>query len=242
MTANDDVRASSRRSVLKGAIGAVTGTGVLGSVVGTASAASRSRQIGGAPVDRVAGERYATMGTDPSAPTASLYGNFKCPYTRDFVLNHLPALVRDYVRPGTLTLRFRSLAYEPNPDDPSHGISPEYISEDDPDIARAALGTWNEEPGNYWGYFLDTFENQPSGGYSVGDLEALLKRYGVDHWERIGNYVANDRYEDALRDTQDAAAGHGVTATPTLVVEGDATYPHHGGNNADLYDWLDARL
>lgn len=242
MTSNDDT-SRSRRGVLKGAIGAVAGTGALSTVAaGDASAASRTRQVGGAPFRPVADARYATMGTDGDAPTATLYGNFKCPYTRNFVLNHLPALVRDYVRTGRLNLRYRSLAYEPDTSDPSHGILPEYISEDDPDIARTGLGAWNEEPGNYWAFFLSMFEKQPSGGYDVGELEDLMNRYGVRNWGQIGNYVAADRYEDALRDTQDAAGRRGVTATPTLVFEGASTYPHHGGGNGDLYDWLDGRL
>ena len=243
MTVDDDVTATSRRGVLTRAITAFASAGLLGAIAtGNASAAARTRQVSNAPFRAVADSRYATMGSDPDAPTATLYGNFKCPYTQDFALNHLPALVRDYVRSGKLNLRFRSLAYEPNTDNPSHGISPEYISEDDPDIARTGLGVWNEEPGNYWEYFRSMFRNRPSGGYSTDELEGLMKRYDVRNWNRIGEYVTADRYEDALRDTQDAAARHGVTATPTLVFEGDTTYPHHSQNNEDLYDWLDARL
>ena len=241
MRSNDDTDAS-RRTILKTAAAAVAGTGVLTAASGNVAAASQSEQIDDAPFAAVADARYATMGVDDDAPTATLYGNFKCPFTQDFVLNHLPEFVQDYVRTGRLNFRFRSLAYEPNLDNPSHGISPEYISEDDPDIARTGLGTWNEEPANYWEYFLNMFQNKPSGGYDNDELEALMERYDVRNWGLIGNYVANDRYEDALRDTQDDAARHGVTATPTLVFEGDATYPHHGDRNGDLYDWLDAHL
>ena len=241
MRSNDDTDAS-RRTVLKTAAAAIAGTGALTAATGSAAAASKSEQIGDAPYGAVEDARYATMGVDDDAPTATLYGNFKCPYTQNFVLDHLAALARDYVRTGRLNLRFRSLAYEPNPDNPSHGISPEYISEDDPDIARTGLGVWNEEPENYWQYFLDMFQNQPSGGYDNDDLEALMERYDVRNWGLIGNYVANDRYEDALRETQDDAADVGVTATPTLVMEGETTYPHHGEYNGDLYDWINAQL
>ena len=238
----DDAPSTGRRTFIRTAT-AIAGTGVLGAVAtGTVAAASKERHIADAPTVAVSGNRYATTGVDADAPTATVYGNFKCPYTQDFVLDHMAALVRDYVRTGYINLRFRSLAYEPDPSDTSHGISPEYISEDDPAIAKVGLGTWRREHYNYWNFFLNLFRDPPSGGYTAAELQDFAREMEVRNWGWMDWYASADFFDDRLRDTQSAAADYGVAWTPTMEFRGDTTSPHHGRYNNDLYDWLDARL
>jgi protein-disulfide isomerase len=48
----------------------------------------------------------------PQAPLTLIeYGDLQCPYCGDFARDTLPALVREYVRPGTLRIEFRGMAF-----------------------------------------------------------------------------------------------------------------------------------
>ncbi|WP_433630560.1 hypothetical protein [Halomicrococcus sp. NG-SE-24] len=86
------------------------------------------------------------MGTDKDNPTATLYGNFKCPYTQEFVRGgNLEAVLNEYVTSGDFNLRFRALVYQP-PGTSSHGSDYYYISDSDPLISQAALGVWDVSP------------------------------------------------------------------------------------------------
>ena len=230
----------SRRSLLRSAGIALTSTAVLGTAADGARAASPDETIAGAPVEAVSDWMYPTMGTSDDNPWATVYGNFKCPYTQEFVLTHLPALVEEYVAPGRLNFRFRSLVYEPDPDDPSHGSSYYYISESDPDIARSAYGVWEREPETYWQYFADLFQDQPSGATHADQLEDRMRESGVDDWEAVGDEVADDAHQYYLERTRRAAAGLGVEYTPTMEFMGDITPPHHGVS--DLFAFIDSRL
>lgn len=227
-----------RRKFLATAGTALAGTAL---AVGSASAARSSEEIvSEAPTRAVQNWMYPTMGRSDDNPYMTIYGNYKCPYTRDFVRNHLPAVVEEYVESDELNLRFRSLVYEPDPDDPSHGSSYYYISDSDPDIARSAYGVWNHEDENYWAYHWDLFEDQPSGHVTAEELKERMQTSSVRNWGKIRYEVIDDRYQYYLERTRRAAAGLGISWTPTAEFMGDLTPPHHGTD--DLFDWIDARL
>lgn len=178
------------------------------------------------------------MGTDNDNPGLTLYGNFKCPYTQRFVRNDFADLVKEYVEPGHLNVKFRSLVYEPDPSDPSHGSSLYFISNSDPDIARSAYGVWNWEDENYWSYFYSLFADLPSGRVTPRELQARMRDDGVRNWRRIRSEVADDEYQDKLEWTRDLAAELGVSGTPTVQMGRDLTSPNYGS----LSDWIDRRL
>lgn len=206
------------------------------------AAASRSPEeiISDAPTDPVSERTYPTMGTSDDNPDLTVYGNPKCPYTRDFVLNHLSEVVEEYVEPGELNVRFRALVYEPDPSNSSHGSSRYYISDSDPDIARSAYGVWNWEDENYWGYLYDLFADLPSGNVTPNELLERMRDSGVRNWGKIRYEVKDDEYQDYLERTRRAAADVGVSWTPTAEMGGDLTSPHH--STSGLFDWIDAHL
>ena len=222
-----------RRSFVK--MGAAAGAGLLG-LTGSASAADDS-VVDGAPV--VSSATYPTMGTDASNPTATVYGNFKCPYTQDFVLNNLDNVIRDFVETGRLNLQFRTVAYEPFPSNPSHGSSEWYISSSDPRISEASLGVWNVDPNDYWQYFLDMFQNQVSGYVTLGDLADRMAASGVEGVGAIRDRTAAGNYESEVVQSKQAARAANLQWTPWMEFEGDTVSPHHGYSG--LADWLDAR-
>ncbi len=195
--------------------------------------------VSGAPVPDTPGQyTYATMGHGGN-PTATLYGNFKCPYTKDFVLNNLEDVIREFVEPGRLDIRFRALAYEP-PGHSSHGSSYYFISDSDPLISESAMGAWTAEPNEYWAFFRNMFENRVSGNVSYSDMRVRMNRSDLEERDTAISWAKEGRYEDPVYQTRYAAGDDGVTYTPTFELNGDTTPPHH--DTHDILNWIENRL
>jgi len=161
---------------------------------------------------------YATMG-DGRGPTATVFGNWKCPYTQEFVLQHLPRIIEKYVRPGDLTIRFRALSYQNG--DP-------FLGADAPRAARAGLTVWHRDPDAFWRYFGTAFLNQPQERYEWATTEQLAEiatAAGVDETNEVALEIKDGAHADAVHETVDAAARAGVTTVPRVVVNGEVTAP-----------------
>lgn len=158
--------------------------------------------------------RYARLGSEDAPVTATLYGNWKCPYTQAFVLTQLPEYVERYVRPGSLALEFRSVAYMDG--DP-------FLGPDAPRAARSGLAVWDVDPDSYWQYFAYVFANQPQERHEWAQVD-LLARFaeaaGVRGVDRIARSVRTGVYGGEVDATASAAAGRGVTTVPRLVLDG----------------------
>jgi protein-disulfide isomerase len=207
--------------------GTTLGTALLS---GTAQGASAA-DIVDAPVDAVRDATYGTMATDPDAPTFTLYGNFKCPFTRDFILNYLPEVMTEYVEPGDLKVRYRSLVWDPQ----DH--SDYYISNSDDNIAQSALGVWTYEPENYWRYVYDLFENQPSGYWNHLRLADRMRSVGVRNWGKIRNDIPQQTFIPDLEETLQVSTAYDQPFTPRAVLGGEMENPRRG-----LFDWIESHI
>lgn len=160
---------------------------------------------------------YPTMGD--ADETVTLYGNWKCPYTRAFVRTQLPALVDDFVRPGDVSVRFRGVAYR--------GGDP-FLGPDAPRSTRAGLAVWETDPESFWTYFMYVFANQPQERYEWG-TPALLTRFAgaadVDEPAAIREAAAGDIYEDRLQRTVEQATEADIWSVPRVVSDERVTAP-----------------
>lgn len=162
---------------------------------------------------------YATMGRSDATATATVFGNWKCPYTRAFVLEHLPDVVDRYVRPGDLVVEFRALAYRS--DEP-------FLGPDAPRAARAGLGVWDVDPGSYWSYFGYVFGNQPPEAdewATTEHLSSFADAAGVEDTDALRRSIQGDEHASAVRSTTTAAAGLDVFTVPRVAVDGEVTAP-----------------
>ena len=223
---------STRRTFIKSVSAAAVGVGMMGT-------ASAEPSVGGAPVPDDTDLTYATMGTDADNPTATVFGNFKCPYTQNFVNNNLKDVIDEYVSTGQLNVEFRALALQP-PGTSSHGSSTYYISSSDPRISEVALSAWNEQPGDYWDFFEMMFDDLVSGTVTYSEMRNHLDSAGVgDRSEIIGNAKDGD-YNNAVERTADVAGNVGVSFTPTMELNGETTAPHHDTDS--LLDWIGSQI
>lgn len=180
---------------------------------------------------------YAEMGTAATNPTATLYGNFKCPYTRGFVDGNFQAIREEFVDTGALNIRYRDLAYHPtDPDEPYLLDAPQNEL-----ISQIGLGVWAIEPENYWQFFEYVFENQASIDWTdIDAMPTLLDDAGIRNWGKISIYVDANMYETPVHDTAGAARDAGVSFVPQLELGGDTVAPHH--DTSAVLDWIATRL
>ncbi|KZN23229.1 hypothetical protein A4G99_14350 [Haladaptatus sp. R4] len=217
-------------------------TGVLAAVgVGGAIPASAETAIPEAPVPNDTDElTYATMGTDPNNPTATVYGNFKCPFTQKFVREgNLEAVLNEYVTSGEMNIRFRALAYQP-PGTSSHGTSTYYISDSDPLISEAALSVWDVSPDDYWQFFDYMFSGLISGNVSFSEMKGRMQTADVSDRGTIIDRASSGRFDDTVEENRYDAGDYGVTFTPTMVLDGETIAPHHDTDT--LLNWIGGQL
>jgi protein-disulfide isomerase len=111
-----------RRLTRLGAVLAAAAVVVAVLVAVSASGSSKSAS-GAAPSGAVAGtsrttallagirQSGLTLGS-PNAPVRVVeFADLQCPFCRDYAVDTMPRLVRDYVRPGKVRMEFRSLAF-----------------------------------------------------------------------------------------------------------------------------------
>jgi protein-disulfide isomerase len=164
------------------------------------------------------GHEYATMGDDDASVTAKFYGAWKCPYTHDFVLNILPTLIEEYVKPGDVAIEFRAVAYEDG--EGFHGP-------DEPRAARAGLAVWNEDPKHYWTYFGTMFQNQnrTPGWATMETLARIAKESDVSNLSEITSQIEAGNYQSQIEKTMDQVHEIPISRVPRIVVGDTVTAP-----------------
>ncbi|WP_440991995.1 DsbA family protein [Haloarchaeobius baliensis] len=162
---------------------------------------------------------YAVMGDPSGAPTATVYGNWKCPFTAEFVVERLPTLVEEYVRTGDVAIEFRSLAY--------HEGEP-FLGADAPRATRFGLGVWEIDPDAFWQFFATVFARQPPERQEWAQTDRLVefaRAAGVDSAENLGESVENGAYSGPLRETVRSVQRLDLSAVPRVVIDSTVTAP-----------------
>ena len=231
-----------RRTFLLAGAAVVGGAGVVGTTLNgngnspsngnrNSGPSSETGTIGSAPVPSSPGDyRYAVTGTGDADATVTYFGSWKCPYCAQFSTGFLSTLVTDYVGPGKITLEFRNLTFidgEP------------FLGPDAPAAARAGLAVWNDDSESYWPYHEYVFRNQPpeSKRWATADkLTSFAQEAGVTDPSVIRTATRENKYEDTLRATSDAAAEAGVRGTPTLLVDGTTVSPFEEDRTRQLIE------
>lgn len=220
----------------------VTGSAAIASVAGAGSASASETTIAPSeiPVPDNTQMMYPTMGTSADNPTATIYGNFKCPFTQEFVNGNLHAIIEEYVLPGKLNIRFRQLAYEPNEGVQTHSQPGTFISPDDPFIGEGSLAVWDVSPENYWSYFFTMFSSLVSGSVTSDDLAERMEAAGVSNIDKITARLESGRYSDLVEKSTDTSRDLDVNNTPRFEVGGVIENPRHEVEN--ILDFVESNI
>lgn len=163
---------------------------------------------------------YATMSARADAPVATVYGSWKCPYTREFVRTLLPELVDEFVASGDVALEFRSVAYD--------GNEP-FLGEDAPRASRAGLAAWQVDPDSYWNYFEYVFANQPPEREEWAQPDVLARfasEAGVEPTDRFEDELTGSEYSDTVQEASTQFQELDADAVPRVVTEDAVTAPN----------------
>lgn len=142
----------------------------------------------------------------PDAPVTMIeYSEYLCPYCRNFVLETLPQIEKEYIDTGKVKLIFR--------DFPVHG---------QPAVAMAMVAECAADQGKFWEMHMFLWERSEEWSQSE-DLLATLQGYadelGLDS-EQFTSCLTEGTTVDRIIEDYNIGVQDGVSATPTFFVNG----------------------
>lgn len=177
------------------------------------------------PTDQVDG---FAMG-DPDAPVVvEVWEDFQCPYCQRFTYEIEPALVDTYVQNGDVLLVFRNLAFL---GDESHWAA-----------VAASLAADQNMFWPFHDYLFANFGGNESGSYHIDRLLEMGEAVGLDMEQfREGLELENarERWAEIEAVSRAEAYAQGISATPTVVVNG---VPLGSPDFATIADAVDIEL
>jgi protein-disulfide isomerase len=161
-------------------------------------AAATARLLRGIP------QKLNVLGNLKAPVTMIEFADLQCPFCREFALNALPALVREYVRSGKVKLVFAGIAF---------------LGPDSETALRATYAAGLQ--GKLWNYLDLLYRNQgaENAGWVTDDLLRAVGKAipGVD----AGTLMAarqTAEVDTAIQATQQQASSAHVNSTPTFFV------------------------
>lgn len=128
---------------------------------GESNSAARQRRIDSAVTKLFAGvpQKGNTLGAASAPVTLQIFGDLECHQARRWMIEYLPAIIEDFVRPGTLKIQYRSFKTDT--------IWPKiFISQETAALAAGAEGKmWN---------YLETFYQEQGVAYTRYATERYL--------------------------------------------------------------------
>jgi protein-disulfide isomerase len=196
--------ANRRVVMLAGAVaiaGLVLVAAILISQSGTTDEVDESERVAlfdGIPQDA------AWLGAADAPVVVEEFADPQCPFCADFALRNLPAIVRDYVRPGDVRMRLRVLTF---------------LGPDSVEAARVAVAAGEQD--REWDFMESLYARQGEEGSGyvtedfLRDVAADVRGLDID---RALEAARTSRVEQALRADAQAAQRAGVQSTPTFLV------------------------
>ena len=149
-------------------------------------------------------QKGAELGSQSAPVTFIQFEDLQCPICRHYQEDGFSGIVKDYVRPGKVKLRFAGLAF---------------LGQDSEKALRYALAAGKQ--GKLWQYVAALYANQgdENSGWVTDDLlQRLAGDVGVD-WSRLQQDAAGSDVTRQIQATAAEAARVGVPGTPTFFVQ-----------------------
>ncbi|PSP90028.1 thioredoxin [Halobacteriales archaeon QS_4_69_34] len=142
----------------------------------------------------------AVMGNPDADVTIRVWEDFACPHCREFTMDTLPKLRKQYIDPG-------EVRYE------HHDIP--FLGDSSWTAANAGRAVHEQNSDAFWDYSKRLYENQDSLGV---DLYASVANEMGLNAEEVRNAAENRTYDDTLEADKQAAIDRGIEATPGILV------------------------
>lgn len=152
---------------------------------------------------RDAGDKLAQGRVD--APVVLIeYADFKCGYCGQFARDTEPALIREYLRNGTLRIEWRNF--------PIFGAESE----------AAARASWAAgRQGRFWQFHRAAYaEGAKEKGFGKDRLKALARQAGVADLDRFARDADGAAARAAVKKDQDEGYAIGASSTPSFLING----------------------
>jgi protein-disulfide isomerase len=147
-----------------------------------------------------------TLGDPKAKVTVVEFGDLQCPVCQEFSVQTAPDLISKVVRKGTAKYEFSQFTI---------------IGPDSTDAAKAALAA--SEQNRYWNYIDLFYRNQgtENSGYITDDfLTSVAEGAGVPNIAKWNQDRQSPKWDAVLSKVQSEAQSLGISATPTIVVQG----------------------
>jgi protein-disulfide isomerase len=177
------------------------------------------------PTDQVDG---FAMGAPDAPVLIEVWEDYQCPYCQRFTFEIHPDVVEQYVQTGKVRLVFRNLAFL---GDESHWAA----------VASSLAADQNM----FWpfhDYLFANFQGNESGGFHIDRLLQMGEAVGLDMDQfREGLQLENarERYAQIEAEARADAYAQGISATPTVVING---VPLQSPDFASIADAIDIEL
>ena len=153
-----------------------------------------------------------SVGKADAPVTLEVWTDFQCPICGQFAKTVEPALMAKYVTPGVLRIVHHDAAFQ----------GAKSTSSYDESVEAGAGARCAADQGRYWPYQDWTFANQSGeneGAYAATRLTAIATAAGLDigAWQAC---VATGAAQKAVRTETSQAVAAGVSATPTMRLNG----------------------
>ena len=153
-----------------------------------------------------------SVGKADAPVTLEVWTDFQCPICGQFAKTVEPALMTKYVTPGVLRIVHHDAAFQ----------GAKSTSSYDESVEAGAGARCAADQGRYWPYQDWTFANQSGeneGAYAATRLTAIATAAGLDigAWQAC---VATGAAQKAVRTETSQAVAAGVSATPTMRLNG----------------------
>ncbi|HYI21044.1 MAG TPA: thioredoxin domain-containing protein [Candidatus Limnocylindrales bacterium] len=155
-----------------------------------------------------------TLG-DANAPvTVEIWSDFQCPACRLFAQQTEPPIVDEFVVPGTARLVYHDAAFLGQRGDPSY----------DESVESAAAARVAADQGLFWqmhGWLFANWRGENEGAFRPERLREIAAAAGLDMADYDAQVATGGHQADVRSETAQAASD-GITATPTIIVNGTA--------------------
>ncbi|KGX92448.1 thiol-disulfide oxidoreductase [Pontibacillus halophilus JSM 076056 = DSM 19796] len=155
------------------------------------------------------------MGEEDAPVKVIEFGDYKCPFCKDFEVNTVPSLVEDIVEPGYAQFYFMNTPFI-NVD-----------SDRGAQFAEAVYAELGSDP--YWEFHSKLFQKQPNDP-SYEEIDLMTEQYLTDtlssvvsdeEAQRVVEVYDEEQFEEAVQTDLDYANDLQISQTPTLVVNGE---------------------